>query len=139
MRKPPKKNVSAEINITPLLDLAWVLLVIFILTAVSIVQSVEVKLPETRESKEEVPTETATVAIDAAGTIFLNEEVVELGTLEERLKLYATANPDLPVVLRADRGLVYEQIVQVLDKIKGAGVLNLNLATEAGASPAGGA
>ena len=112
------------------------LLVIFILTAVSIVQSVEVKLPETRESKEEVLTETATVAIDAEGTIFLNEEVVELGTLEERLKLYATANPDLPVVLRADRGLVYEQIVQVLDKIKGAGVLNLNLATEAGAGGA---
>ncbi len=132
MRKPPKKNVSADINITPLLDLAWVLLVIFILTAVSIVQSVEVKLPETRESKEEVPTETATVAIDKAGTIYLNEEVVDLGALEERLKLYSTANPDLPVVLRADRGLVYEQVVQVLDKIKGAGVLNLNLATEAG-------
>jgi biopolymer transport protein ExbD len=134
MRKPPRKNVAAEINITPLLDLAWVLLVIFILTAVSIVQSVEVKLPETRESKEEVPTETATVAIDKAGTIFLNEEVVDLQVLEERLKLYSTANPDLPVVLRADRGLVYEQVVQVLDKIKGAGVLNLNLATEAGAS-----
>jgi biopolymer transport protein ExbD len=136
MRKPPKKNVSAEINITPLLDLAWVLLVIFILTAVSIVQSVEVKLPETRESKEEIPTETATVAIDKAGTIYLNEEVVDLNALEERLKLYSTANPDLPVVLRADRGLVYEQVVQVLDKIKGAGVLNLNLATEAGSGGA---
>jgi biopolymer transport protein ExbD len=132
MRKPPKKNVNAEINITPLLDLAWVLLVIFILTAVSIVQSVEVKLPETRESKEEVPTETATVAIDKTGTIYLNEEVVGLEALEERLRLYSTANPDLPVVLRADRALVYEQVVQVLDKIKGAGVLNLNLATEAG-------
>lgn len=136
MRKPPKKHVSAEINITPLLDLAWVLLVIFILTAVSIVQSVEVKLPETRESKEEVPTETATVAIDKAGTIFLNEEEVDLSALEERLKLYSTANPDLPVVLRADRALVYDQVVQVLDKIKGAGVLNLNLATEVGSGGA---
>jgi len=74
----------------------------------------------------------ATVAMDKQGTILLNEEVVELGVLEERLKLYATANPDLPVVLRADRELVYDQVVQVLDKIKGAGVLNLNLATEAG-------
>jgi biopolymer transport protein ExbD len=137
MRKPAKKSVNADINITPLLDLAWVLLVIFILTAVSIVQSVEVKLPETRESKEEVPTETATVAVDAQGTIFLNEEVVTLVDLEERLRLYSTANPDLPVVLRADKSLVYEQVVQVLDKIKGAGVLNLNLATEAGASTGG--
>jgi biopolymer transport protein ExbD len=137
MRKPAKKHVSADINITPLLDLAWVLLVIFILTAVSIVQSVEVKLPETQESKEEVPTETATVAIDGEGTIFLNEEVVTLVDLEERLKLYSTANPDLPVVLRADKALVYEQVVQVLDKIKGAGVLNLNLATEAAAGGGG--
>ena len=136
MRKPAKKTVSAEINITPLLDLAWVLLVIFILTAVSIVQSVEVKLPETRESKEEVPTETATVSIDKSGTIYLNEEVVDLSSLSERLKLYATANPDLPVVLRADRSLVYDQVVVVLDKIKGAGVLNLNLATEAEAGGA---
>lgn len=136
MRKPAKKSVSAEINITPLLDLAWVLLVIFILTAVSIVQSVEVKLPETRESKEEVPTETATVSIDKTGVIYLNEEVVDLSSLSERLKLYATANPDLPVVLRADRSLVYDQIVVVLDKIKGAGVLNLNLATEAEAGGA---
>lgn len=133
MRKPPRRQVSAEINITPLMDLAWVLLTVFILTMVSIVQSVELKLPETAESKEEVPNDTATVSIDAHGTVYLNDEVVEIGALQEKLKLYQYANPDLPVVLRADRQLVYDEVVKVLDVIKQAGVVNLNLATEAAA------
>lgn len=130
----PRRALNADINITPLMDLSWTLLVVFILTTVTIVQSVEVKLPETRESKEEVPTETATVSIDGGGTVFLNNEPIELVSLEERLRLYQYANPDLPVVLRADRGLVYERVVEVLDVIKGAGVLNLNLATEVGST-----
>jgi len=133
MRKPPRRNVTAEINVTPLMDLAWVLLTVFILTMVSIVQSVELKLPETAESKEEVPNDTATVSIDAHGTVYLNDEVVEIGALQEKLKLYQYANPDLPVVLRADRQLVYDEVVKVLDVIKQAGVVNLNLATEAAA------
>ena len=133
MRKPPKKHISADINITPLMDLAWVLLTVFILTMVSIVQSVDVKLPETAESKEEVPNDTATVSIDAHGTIYLNEEVVQIDALKEKLKLYQYANPDLPVVLRADRTIVYDDVVKVIDVIKQAGVANLNLATEVAA------
>jgi biopolymer transport protein ExbD len=138
MRKIERRPINAEINITPLMDLSWTLLVVFILTTVTIVQSVELKLPETRESKEEVPTETATVSIDGQGTVFLNNEPVPLPVLEERLKLYQYANPDLPVVLRADQTLVYDKVVDVLDVIKGAGVVNLNLATEvAPGGPAG--
>jgi len=133
MRKPPKRHVSAEINITPLMDLAWVLLTVFILTMVSIVQSVDVKLPETAENKQEIPNDTATVSIDAHGTILLNEEVVQLDALKEKLKLYQYANPDLPVVLRADRALVYDEVVKVMDVIKQAGVVNLNIATEVAA------
>jgi len=133
MRKPPKRHISADINITPLMDLAWVLLTVFILTMVSIVQSVDVKLPETAESKEEVPNDTATISIDAHGTIFLNEEVVQIDALKEKLKLYQYANPDLPVVLRADRTIVYDDVVKVIDVIKQAGVVNLNLATEVAA------
>ncbi len=133
MRRPPKKQINADLNITPLLDLAWVLLVIFVLSLVSIVQSVDVKLPETQESKKDVPSEAATVSIDPDGAIFLNEEPLPLETLQERLRTYQYANPDLPVVLRADRALVYDQVVKVMDAIKSAGVLNLNIATEVAA------
>jgi len=125
-----KSNVIADINITPLLDLAWVLLVIFILTTTAIVQGIDVKLPETAEHKEELPTEVATVSIDKTGEVFLNEDPIALGALEEKLRIFKLANPQLPVILRADRALVYEQVVKVLDAIKRVPVENLALATE---------
>jgi len=127
---PQGKGVVADINITPLLDLAWVLLVIFILTTTALVQGIDVKLPETSDHKEEVPTETATVAVDKAGHVFLNDQPVQLPQLEEKLRLFKLANPDLPVILRADRSLVYEEVVKVLDVIKKVPVENLALATE---------
>jgi biopolymer transport protein ExbD len=131
MKAPAKSGVIADINITPLLDLAWVLLVIFILTTTALVQSVEVKLPETPEHMEELPTDVATVAIDHAGRLFLNDEKIELSQLQEKLRLFKLANPALPVILRADRTLVYDQVVTVIDTIKRVGVENLALATEA--------
>jgi biopolymer transport protein ExbD len=131
MQAPGKKGGPiADINITPLLDLAWVLLVIFILTTTALVQGIEVKLPETADHKEEVPTEVATVAIDQAGHIYLNDERIELASLEEKLRIFKLANPALPVILRADRTLAYDQVVKVLDSIKRVPVENLALATE---------
>ena len=131
MQAPGKKGGPiADINITPLLDLAWVLLVIFILTTTALVQGIEVKLPETADHKEEVPTEVATVSIDRAGLIYLNDERIELAALEEKLRVFKLANPALPVILRADRGLAYDQGVMGLDSIKRVPVENLALATE---------
>src|SRR5262249_17652447 len=130
MNVPKSKGPIAEINITPLLDLAWVLLVIFILTTTALVQGIEVKLPETADHKEEVETEVATVSVDKAGRIFLNDEPIELTQLEEKLRLFKTANPSLPVILRAGRSLVYDEVVKVLDAIKSVPVENLALATE---------
>jgi len=131
MQAPGKRGGPiADINITPLLDLAWVLLVIFILTTTALVQGIEVKLPETADHKEEVPTEVATVAIDRAGLIYLNDERIELSSLEEKLRIFKLANPALPVILRADRTLAYDQVVKVLDSIKRVPVENLALATE---------
>ena len=123
-------GVIADINITPLLDLAWVLLVIFILTTTALVQGIDVKLPETADHKEEVETEVATVSIDKAARVYLNDAPIELSALGEKLKLFKAANPSLPVILRADRALVYEEVVKVLDTIKSVPVDNLALATE---------
>lgn len=126
-----KSNVIADINITPLLDLAWVLLVIFILTTTALVQGIEVKLPETADHKEEVPSEVATLSIDRAGIVYLNDAPIPIEEITEKLKLFKLANPDLPVILRADRSLVYDQVVKVLDQIKSVPVENLALATTA--------
>lgn len=131
MQAPGKKSGPiADINITPLLDLAWVLLVIFILTTTALVQGIEVKLPETSDHKEEVPTEVATVAIDKSGLVYLNDERIDAEALEQRLRTFKLANPALPVILRADRTLAYDAVVKVLDSIKRVPVENLALATE---------
>ena len=132
MQAPGKRSGPiADINITPLLDLAWVLLVIFILTTTALVQGIDLKLPESAKNEKEVPTETATVSVDRAGLVYLNDERIELPRLEEKLRVFKLANPDLPVILRADRSLIYEQVVEVLDAIKKVPVENLALATEA--------
>lgn len=128
--RPHNRGVIADINITPLLDLAWVLLVIFILTTTALVQGIDVKLPESAENKEEMETEVATVSVDKAGLVYLNDERIELPALEEKLRLFKLANPNLPVILRADRSLVYSEVIQVLDAIKKVPVENLALATE---------
>jgi biopolymer transport protein ExbD len=125
-----KGGAIADINITPLLDLAWVLLVIFILTTTAIVQGIEVKLPETADHKQEVPTQVVTVSVDRSGTVFMNEDPVQVTELEEKLKTYKLANPDLPVILRADHSLRYDQVVQVIDAIKNVPIENLALATQ---------
>jgi biopolymer transport protein ExbD len=131
MKTMQRGSVVADINITPLLDLAWVLLVIFILTTTTIVQGIDLKLPDaSEENKQEIPTEVVTVSIDPSGTIFVNEEPMQLDQMMNKLRLYKLANPDLPVILRADKRLYYEQVVKVLDGIKRVPVENLAVATE---------
>ena len=131
MKTMQRGSVVADINITPLLDLAWVLLVIFILTTTTIVQGIDLKLPDaSKEQKQEIPTEVVTVSIDPSGTIFVNEEPMQIDQMMNKLRLYKLANPDLPVILRADRRLYYEQVVKVLDGIKRVPVENLAVATE---------
>jgi biopolymer transport protein ExbD len=131
MKAMQRNAVVADINITPLLDLAWVLLVIFILTTTTIVQGIDLKLPDaSKEQKQEIPTEVVTVSIDPSGTIFVNEEPMPLDQMMNKLRLYKLANPDLPVILRADKRLYYEQVVKVLDGIKRVPVENLAVATE---------
>jgi biopolymer transport protein ExbD len=131
MKTMQRGSVVADINITPLLDLAWVLLVIFILTTTTIVQGIDLKLPDaSKEQKQEIPTEVVTVSIDPTGTLFVNEEPMQIDQMMNKLRLYKLANPDLPVILRADKRLYYEQVVKVLDAIKRVPVENLAVATE---------
>ena len=131
MKATQRGAIVADINITPLLDLAWVLLVIFILTTTTLVEGIDLKLPEaSKEQTKEVPTDVVTISVDLSGAIYVNEEPMELEAMMEKLRLYKLANPDLPVILRADKGLVYEKVVTVLDGIKRVPIENLALATE---------
>ena len=127
-------HALAELNITPLLDLAFVLLVIFIITTTPIVNDLEVDLPSAvRRVKEPKPKENF-ITVEADGKLFLNKDVVSMAQLQQKLVDLRLDDPDLNVVLRGSAKVKYRYIVGVMDIIQQANVGKVNLATEPFAS-----
>jgi len=124
-------SAVAEINITPLLDLAWVLLVIFIITTTALVQGIEVKLPESTPNETDIQTNTVTISIRKTGDVFLDEQPVKVQELEGLLRDLKKAKGDkLPVVVRGDEGTAYKYVVAVLDVLQRVPIEELGLATK---------
>jgi biopolymer transport protein ExbD len=124
-------SAVAEINITPLLDLAWVLLVIFIITTTALVQGIEVKLPESTPNETDIETTTRTISIKKTGQVFLDEEPVKVQELENLLRELKKAKGDkLPIVIRGDEGVEYRYVVAVLDVLQRVPIEDLGLATK---------
>jgi biopolymer transport protein ExbD len=119
-----------ELNITPLLDLAFVLLVIFILTTTPITNDLALELPKAApRSKEPVP-KVNYVTVDAGGKIFLNRKEVTLDALRDEVIQLRTDDPDLNVTLRGDAKSPYKQIRAALDTLQQCNVAKVKLATE---------
>jgi biopolymer transport protein ExbD len=126
----------AEINITPLLDLAWVLLVIFIITTTALVQGIEVTLPESTPNETEIETTSRTISVKRSGEVFLDEEPVKIAELEGILRdLKEAKGGTLPVVLRGDEGVEYRHVVAVLDVLQRVPILELGFATKPTGEP----
>lgn len=104
-----------DINITPMLDLAYVLLVIFILMATASVQGIKVDLPKASSAKSLVQPKTIAITVNAQGQIFMNAFPVTLPDLETRLRNAKAENPEVPIVLKGDQTAQYGKITEVLD------------------------
>ena len=120
-----------ELNITPLLDLAFVLLVIFIITTAPAVNDLELNLPSAQNRPKDAPPKVNYVTVDATGKFHLNREEMNLDTLLASLVALRQDDPDLNVVVRGDSGIQYQKIVSVLDVLQQANVSKVGLATEA--------
>ncbi len=132
MKKCSSSNhhAMAELNITPLLDLAFVLLVIFIITTTPIVNDLDVDLPSaTRRQKDPKPKLTY-VTVESNGQMYLNKEPVDLPSLQEKVVGMRIDDPDLNVVIRGSARTKYARIVAVMDMLQQANVGKVNLATE---------
>jgi len=132
MKKCSKSHhhALAELNITPLLDLAFVLLVIFIITTTPIVNDLEVDLPNAaKRAKEAKPKETY-VTVGSDGKVFLNKEEIQIAQLQQKLVDLRLDDPDLNVVIRGSGKAKYQNVVAVMDAIQQANVGKINLATE---------
>jgi biopolymer transport protein ExbD len=121
----------SEINITPLLDLAFVLLIIFIITTPLLENSVNLAIPSSGAANAPVdPSKVQTVSIDRMAAIKFNNEPVDAETLEVRLTALRTANPDVAVVIRPDRELPVQKLVSVMDVLQRARISKVGIATK---------
>ena len=122
----------SEINITPLLDLAFVLLIIFIITTPLIENSVNLVIPSSGATNAPVnPSEVQTISIDRNATIQLNNEQIDSEALVIRLFELKRANPNVAVVIRPDRDLPVQKLVSVMDALQRADISKVGIATKA--------
>ncbi|MEK8050032.1 biopolymer transporter ExbD [Ideonella sp. DXS22W] len=118
-----------DINVTPMLDLAYVLLVVFIILTTASVQGVKVRSPETTAAENLAKPQTRAITITADGQMFLDAYPVSLEQLQSRLADYKAANPALPVVLKGDAAAQYEKVMQVLEVTKKLDITEIGLVT----------
>lgn len=133
MRKCSKSahHSLTELNITPLLDLAFVLLVIFIITTAPPVEEMDLKLPDAAKRLKDPPHKANYISVQADGGLFLNKKkVTGAQELLDTLVQLRNEDPDLNVIVRGDAKTKYGAIRAVLDVCQLANVLKLDLATD---------
>jgi biopolymer transport protein ExbD len=119
-----------EINITPMLDLAYVLLIIFIIMTTASVQGIKVNLPKASAAPSLAKPSTKAITVTAEGRIFLDAYPVTLDELETMLRNHKAVNPDFPVVVKGDAQVQYEKVVEVLDLLGRLEISQLGLVTQ---------
>jgi biopolymer transport protein ExbD len=133
-RYSQRNNLStlSEINITPLLDLAFVLLIIFMITTPLLESSMNLVVPSSGAPNPPVnSSQVQTISIDRAGIIKFNNRVVDPETLTARLIELKRTNPDVAVVIRPDRELPVQKLVALMDVLQRAEITRVGIATRA--------
>ena len=122
----------SEINITPLLDLAFVLLIIFMITTPLLENSMNLILPSSGERNPAIDSNAVqTIAIDRNERVTLNNRDVDLASLGEQLAQLKQANADVAVVIRPDRDLPVQKLVSLMDALQRAQIMKVGIATSA--------
>ena len=120
----------AEINTTPLVDVMLVLLVIFIITAPLFSDAVPIDLPRVDASRLDDPPRVLSVAIDAAGEVFVDGQASAPTELAARFAAISAGNGEIELHLRADRATPYERVTEVLAEAQRAGLVKIAFVTE---------
>jgi biopolymer transport protein ExbD len=131
MRRSIYTNHQAydEINITSMLDLAWVLLVVFVVAITASVQGIKVNLPKASNTPSLAKSHTKAISIMADGSFYLDAYPVTMEQLESTLRQYKAADPDLPVIVKGDAAVQYQSVMLVLDLLQRLEIHQLGLVT----------
>ena len=130
--KPQSKDESAmsEINVTPLVDVMLVLVIILLVTAPLLTQSVHVTLPKTAETTADINAQPLQLGIDAQGAMTINKNpITDLASLEIALKGELAKNPEIGVHLYADQTVIYAKLAEVMATVQHAGIVKLAFVT----------
>jgi biopolymer transport protein TolR len=126
----------AEINVTPMVDVMLVLLIIFMVTAPLMTSGVSVDLPKTNAQPLNSDSEPLTVTIKADGSIFLQDQPVDVSDIVARLQAIAQNNSERRIFVRGDKDLAYGRIMEVMGTITQGGFTKVALLAEQTAAPA---
>lgn len=132
-----RRRPVAEINVVPYIDVMLVLLIIFMVTAPIVSQGVKVDLPQAKS--ESLPSDSKppiVASIDADGDYFLNvgsganSDVMDLEDMATQVSAMLQLEPERPVVVKADRSIPYEKVIQLMVTLQSAGVPSVGLMTD---------
>jgi biopolymer transport protein ExbD len=122
----------SEINITPLLDLAFVLLIIFMITTPLLESSMSLIIPSSSAKSPPVSSaQVQTISIDRNESIRFNNQVIDLDSLSDQLAELKRANPDVAIVIRPDRDLPVQKLVNLMGALQRAHIMKVGIATRA--------
>lgn len=127
LERPSPSQPMSDINMTPLVDVMMVLVVILIITAPLLASAIRVDLPQAKGTSSTASTSrpvtlTVTASSLADGKTFVNDQAVELGSLQSTLQSIAAKQPDAEVRLRADTAIAYGRVVEIMGIIHQAGL-----------------
>ena len=119
-----------DINVTPMLDLAWNLLIIFIVAATASVQGISVNLPKASAAVSQSKPKTKAITITGQGQVYLDTFPVTMPELEGRLRQLKSSDPNYPIVVKGDEQIAYRTVMEVLDLLQRVGITQVGLATK---------
>jgi biopolymer transport protein ExbD len=124
-------EVMSEINVTPLVDVMLVLLVVFLVTAPLLTNTVRVNLPQTARTSPTVaePRRNVSLSIDAAGKVYVDKREITVAQVEPELKSLRAAHPELSVSLNADKAVNYGLVAKAMTAVDRAGITRLSVLT----------
>lgn len=123
------RKAYSEINITPMVDLTFVLLVIFIIMTTASVQGIKVDLPKASSAVSLAQPKTIAVTVNDQGQVFMDAYPVTLADLEGRLRTAKATNPDVPIVIKGDQVVQYVKVMEVLDLCRKLDLSKVGLVT----------
>ena len=132
-RLAKKKQLKAEINVVPYIDVMLVLLIIFMVLSPSLIQGIEVDLPKTDTTKMTVQNEPLVISIDVSGKYYLNigDETlpINLEELKRKSSVIYSANPDIEVVFQSDKGVIFDSVAKAMAAVQSVGISKIGIVT----------